>query len=496
MKNEIVLNQFHLTQNMDDPMADGCRASRFIRCTPQRQLGLIMPSAGPEGWTDGVSPFTNNVASAFLPWKFNNGYYFLTNDTVYKGDQDFQTATLLHTRVPAAGSKDVYNVIAFGAYIYYAMEKRLGRLDPATNTFNDNFATFTNGVSSIYHPMRIVNDTLYIGDDDLVAQVDSTGIFTANALDIEPGFSVTALYEWDNQLLVAAASELVSSTSTGRKASYSKVYRWNTWSVSWDTATIVPEDIIHGFIVSGGGLYMLTQADKIKFYRYNEPYADMVMEMPIGDMDTANNRYAKIFPMAFHDYGGSTYFGIGNEIASTTSYESGIYTFKAKKAGYPPTVQLEYQYRGYAVNNWVDYYCIQSLEGIGLFWSYYQTDNPLEDASGTDYVALGGNSIPAVSSYIVDTGYITVDRANRKQFRIAVDMGYWTSGTTCGVYALLDGPSGAGQSITMLRDEERRMFISDLITDECSFIKLQVTISDSSVGQMNDCIQSIRLIFA
>ncbi|PIV90841.1 hypothetical protein COW46_00680 [Candidatus Gracilibacteria bacterium CG17_big_fil_post_rev_8_21_14_2_50_48_13] len=495
MKNEIVLNQFHLTQNMDDPMADGCRASRFIRCTPQRQLGLIMPSTGPAGWTDGVSPFTTNIASAFLPWTFDAGYYFLLNDTVYEGDQDNQTATLLHTRTPAAGAKDVYNVISFGAYIYYAMEKRLGRLDPATNTFNDNFATFTNGVSSIYHPMRIVNDTLYIGDDDLVAQVDSAGIFTANALDIEPGFSVTALYEWNNQLLIAAAAETNGTSFNERKASYSKIYRWNTWSVSWDTATIVPEELVAGFIVSGGGLYMLTKSDKVRFYRYNEPYADMVMEMPIGDMDTSNNRYATVFPMAFHDYQGTTYFAIGNEAAVTTSYESGIYTFKAKKSGYPPTVQLEYQYRGYETNNWVDYYCLGSLENVGLFWSYHQTENPGEDAAGTDYVSTG-NSNSAVSSYIVDTGYITVDRANRKQFRIAVDMGYWTSGTTCAVGALLDGPSGSTQNITMLRDEERRMFVSDLITDECNFIKLQVTISDSSVGQMNDCIQSIRLLFS
>jgi len=75
----------------------------------------------------------------------------------------------------------------YQGYIYYTMQSRLGRVavgaptDWATR--NDSWATFTN-TDALYHPCQEVNAVLYIGDANLVAQVDA-GVFSADALDIE-----------------------------------------------------------------------------------------------------------------------------------------------------------------------------------------------------------------------------------------------------------------------------------------------------------------------
>ena len=108
------------------------------------------------------------------------------------------------TVAPAAGGVEVLGAYEYKGYIYYATELRLGRFPIPTAgvapTLSSNFATFGIG-DATYHPMKIVNQVLFIGDGYQVAQVDA-GTFSANALDLDTNRRISALGKYATDLLI------------------------------------------------------------------------------------------------------------------------------------------------------------------------------------------------------------------------------------------------------------------------------------------------------
>lgn len=498
--NEIVLRDFFQTANQDDVYAPNCIISKFVHCSPQKQLGLIIPASEPNACTDGLSGGGgtgpgNVVTTAFLPYSLDRVYTFLADGSVYNLDLDgTPSTTSLHTRTPAAGSNACYNVIEYNGYIYYAMEDRLGRLDPATNTFNDNFAVFSRGESAVYHPMWIVNDTLYIGDADYIAQVDTTGTFVGNALDIEPDFRVTSLFEWNNQLVIGAQPKRNGTSFNERKKSYAKIYRWNTWSVSFDTAIMVPEYIVHGFLVADGALYVLAQGEYTRIYQYGEPFCRYITDIPTGTIETNPRRYNSFYPMAVHHIGGTSYFAIGYD-SGGVGVEPGIYSFRTRSPGSAPTVQMETAYRGYAGAKQEQYYCVNSLPGFGLFWSYSESANPSVDNNGIDYWRFGGLAVE-MTYWSVTTGVIRLDRRNMKDFRVEVMFGALPLGTSLSMTAFLNGTaSGTQYNAQLRRDDDRDMFYTPDLLPACTTLQLRLDITNNSPGAVPAMLDEIRISF-
>lgn len=495
MSNAILLQQFQNTQNQDDVFTPGCIISQFKRCTPQRQLGTIMPNKAPIDATSGLTNGLNaEITTCHLPYSLDKNYAFAANGHVYKLNLDgTPTQTDLHTRNPAAGSADCYNCIQFGGYIYYAMQSRLGRLTPSTNTFDSNWQTFTRAESSIYHPMWIVNDTLYIGDGDLIAQVDSAGVFTANALDIQPDFYVSALFEWNNQLIIGATSKTNGTTFNEPKHSYCKVFRWNGWSTSFESVSFVPEEGVAGFLSAGGNLMLVTKGNKIKIYSYSEPSCQLFAEVPTGVVDVDVQRQAIIYPMGFHHYAGVPYFAIGGPL-STAGYTPGVYSLMSKKSGSPLTIQLEHSYRGYALQEYATFYCLNSLATRYLMWSFAQADNPLQSHQGIDYVFVNAAQ-SCYTTYTVRTGFLMPTRFLKKSFRIKVGMANMTSGCTMAYTIYINGSPSSGDGGTMTKDTDRNYFHSDVLVAEASTIQFEFTVTDANVGAVGSSIDSIQLEF-
>lgn len=160
------------------------------------------------------------------------------------------TYSLVHTGTQGNN----IGIVAFQGYLYYWTATKLGRItialassEASWSSQNDSYATFTN--SSTYKPYAICNLSLFIGDGNYVARVDSAHVFSANVLDVESQFSVTAIENADGWLLIG----LTLSTSV----SFSKVILWDTYSSSWTYEDDLYEIGINAFIVSDNIIFIL-----------------------------------------------------------------------------------------------------------------------------------------------------------------------------------------------------------------------------------------------
>ncbi|MEI9966171.1 MAG: hypothetical protein WDN67_00625 [Candidatus Moraniibacteriota bacterium] len=168
----------------------------------------------------------------------------------------FSTSTGKTWKRTTGGTYSLVNTNANGAHvnaffsptlnkILYATTTKLGHLVAATDTFSDSFATFTNGSS--YHPMAEVNLTVEIGDGKYVASVSASLTFSANALDIPAQYSVTALKNERNWLLIG--------TVIGANVSQCEAFLWDTFSSSWTEQDTIYEIGVNCFIEADSFTY-------------------------------------------------------------------------------------------------------------------------------------------------------------------------------------------------------------------------------------------------
>jgi len=108
-----------------------------------------------------------------------------------------------------------------------------------------SWKTFTNGAA--YKPMAKVNLSLFIGDGKYVASVDNANTFSANVLDILPEDTITAL--------IATSYDLLIGTFIGANVKKCRVYLWDTYSPSWTSEDIVPDNGVNCFIDGDGVIY-------------------------------------------------------------------------------------------------------------------------------------------------------------------------------------------------------------------------------------------------
>lgn len=214
---------------------------------------------------DSATP-NENCVSDILP----NGDSFWASTSSGKIWKRTAAGTWSLVRTNANGAHS--GIKHFNGNLYYMTASKLGKITEALassestwSSQNDSFATFTN--ASAYKPVAVCNLTLFIGDGKYIARVDSGGTFSANVLDVEAQFSVTALENAEGWLIIG----LTVSTSV----CLSKVILWDTYSSSWTYEDDLYEIGINAFIVSDniifisagivGNIYYWTGAKAQKF---------------------------------------------------------------------------------------------------------------------------------------------------------------------------------------------------------------------------------------
>lgn len=264
-----------------------------------------------------------------VPCSDGNIYLFgKTLGKVYKNVAG--TYTLLGTVSPAAGAVGVLDAREYDGNIYYSMQSRLGQWNFANlfSTRNDNYQIFTNANAS-YHPMLDVNEVLYIGDGNFVAQFDSaTSTFVANALKLKAPQVVCSLGKQVTDLLVG--------TIVANGVARSHVYRWNTWSVSYTNAYPVNEVGVNAFLPIDDEVIVNAGLNG-NLYRLNGSIFQILKQIP-GTYSPTQTCIVN-YP-AIANKQGIPIFGLSN-VAGNPSNQA-IYGYGSRSIGFPKILTLDF----------------------------------------------------------------------------------------------------------------------------------------------------------
>lgn len=258
-------------------------------------------------------------------------YWFGDSGGIYERVAAGTWAKVVVDVAPAAGSHAIKGAAEHDGYIYYAMQSRLGRIAvPAAGGSwagrDDNWATFTNADAD-WHPMKIVNLILYIGDGNLVAQVED-GAFTANALDLKLGLRIKALGRDDTNLLIG--------TFAAANVAETEILSWNTWSVSYSVADTLPEVGINAFLETDN-LVIINAGTKGNTYTFDGRKAELYVQVK-GDWSSTNK--AVVHPEAVFNFNGLPLFGLSQ--SSGTGVNLGVYSLGRTNRKYPFVLNLDY----------------------------------------------------------------------------------------------------------------------------------------------------------
>ncbi len=243
------------------------------------------------------------------------------------------TWRLVHTTTPAAGGAGCLGAFEHQGRIYWATESRLHYISVAEADDNDwstdvveDAETF--GVTdSAFHPMIIVNQILFIGDGNQLAQVEGT-TFSANALDIKTPLRIKSLGSIGTDILLGT---FVADTVTK-----TEIIRWNTYSVSFTTSDPIPEVGINSFIPADN--FVLAQAgNQGNIYFYDGEKLEPFMKIP-GDYSPT--KYGEVYPSAVENVNGQLLFGFSNGSGNPT--EQLVYRIARHSRNYPWVMDAPY----------------------------------------------------------------------------------------------------------------------------------------------------------
>ncbi len=258
-------------------------------------------------------------------------YWFGDAGGIYERTSGGTWSKVVNLVAPAAGSVAIKGAAEHDGYIYYAMQSRLGRIAvPAAGGSwagrDDNWATFTNADAD-WHPMKIVNLVLYIGDGNLVAQVED-GVFTANALDLKIGLRIKALGRDDTNLLIG--------TFAAANVAETEILSWNTWSVSYSVADTIPEVGINAFL-EADNIVIINAGVKGNTYTFNGSKAELYVQIK-GDWSSTNK--AVVHPEATFNFNGLPLFGLSQQTG--TGVNLGVYSLGRTNRKYPYVLNLDF----------------------------------------------------------------------------------------------------------------------------------------------------------
>ena len=273
----------------------------------------------------------DDIVKSILPCSDGNTYLFgSTNGKIWKRTSA-GSYSLEATASPAAGTVGIIDAYEYQGYIYYSMQSRLGRVAVGAptdwTTRSDSWSTFGN-TDADFHPMKEVNQVLYIGDAQDLAQVDA-GVFSASALDFASPYRVKSLGQILTDILVG------SFVNTYRVLT--QIFRWNTWSTdSFQSSDEIPEIGINCFLKTDN-FVLVNAGRKGNLYFYNGVQLDQFKRIP-GDWSGANE--AQIHPNATCNMYGIPLFGLSN--ISGNPAKQGIYSLGGYDRNYPKVLNLEW----------------------------------------------------------------------------------------------------------------------------------------------------------
>lgn len=404
---------------------------------------------------DDTASAVDCLVKAIVSASTGDRYFFGENGKIWK-KTSAGTWSLVRTASPAAGTAGILAAREYQGYIYYAMQSRLGRFDLAS-TWDDNFATFTN-TDLDFHPMKEVNQVLYVGDKNYVAQVDA-GVFSANALDIKAPLRISALGK--------IATDLLIGTYVASNVSETEIFRWNTWSTSYSVADTIPEVGINAFL-STDNRVIVSAGTKGNLYIYNGQQLEEYKQIK-GTWGGSTNK-AIVRDNAVFNFHGLPLFGLSKQTG--TGVNLGVYSFGRTNANYPFVLNLDFPISTGNLNN----VTIGAIEGSGdTFFVSWK-----DETTGTTY---GVDELDLTTKYA--SGYITTrlslfDRIQKSTYR-KIMVPYRTLPTGTDIDILTARNHGAMTEITDTAiDTDRLLMQTNVDAGEASTFQTKIKLVGSA----------------
>lgn len=380
------------------------------------------------------------------------------------------------TITPGAGTAYIRDAIEDQGYIYYFTQSRVGRVAVASPVVwsgrDDNWATFTNADAD-FHPVVSVNLVNYIGDGKYIAQIED-GVFTANALDVNPPSRIKSLGIYDTELLVG---DYVADTINN-----TKVYRWNTWSVSFSNSDPVPEKGINSFLKIDNGI-LVSAGEKGCLYEYDGQRLTTPRRIPgtwgIGYKSTVYNDASAIF-------NGLPMFGISN-IALNPCLQ-GVWSFGRYDSDYSNVLNLEYVISEAITSNVEIGSIVQIDDYLLVSWKRTIPGTPDTYTYGVDKL---DNAAKYASAYL-ETRNIQPDRGNLSKIgKIKVYYRSLPTGTDIEIFKATNyGAYDATKMVTRVNDKRKYIETDIDITD---VVNLQIKVLPKVSGNLAPEIEGIEI---
>lgn len=454
--NVIAYKDFNLGGISDSLLQGGANSmAEIVGCDIHSEPGFVKVN---QRLTKESGVTVDDLVKVILPCSDGNAYLFgSTNGKIWKRTSA-GTYSLEATAAPAAGAVGILDAWEYQGYIYYAMQSRLGRVavgaptDWATRS--DSWATFTNTDAS-FHPMKEVNQVLYIGDKHYVAQVDS-GVFSANALDIKTPLRVKSLGKMLTDLLLGT---YISSTKA-----LTEILRWNTWSESYSVADEVPEIGINSFLATDN-FVLVSAGTKGNLYLYNGASLDIFKRIP-GDWTGANE--AVIHPNASVNRFGMALFGLSN--LSGNPAKQGMYSLGSYDRNYPMVLNLE-NLISTGNSTGIDIGAIQ-LIGTTVLVSWKDT------TGGTTYGVDKIDTTLKVAAAYISTRLINLARTEKKTFSATVPYRLLPDGTSIKIY-YKDNYAASWTELTTTTDTLNKTVDGSVSIPQCNVLLVKVELNSS-----------------
>ena len=407
----------------------------------------------------------DDLVMAGVPCSDGNTYLFgSTNGKVWK--RTSAGAYSLETTITVtSGTVGVLEAEEYMGYIYYATSNTLGRVAVGAPTAwagrTDSWKTFTNGDAS-WHPMKILNLVLYIGDKNVVAQVDA-GVFSASALDM-PDLSSTLRVKCLGQL----GTDLLIGTYVSSNVIATEIFRWNTWSVSFTNSDPIPEVGINSFLEIDNGV-IVNAGTKGNTYIYNGSTLELYKQIK-GTWDNTTNK-ATVNPNAVLNFCGLPLFGLSYDTG--TPCNLGIYSLGRANRNYPIVLNGEV---GISTGN-LGKVVVGCIVGLGDYYLVTWKDTTTGTVYGVDKLDLSNK----YSGAYLTTRVIMADRMTLLNYNV-INIAYRTLPTNTTFAIAKKVNNGSFEVIDAgdcSNDTQRNIYMTEVDINDATTVQIKITPSVS-----------------
>lgn len=408
----------------------------------------------------------------------SNGYiYFFSSESgkVWRKSSAGVYA-LYYTTAPSSGEAKILGAIEYEGYIYWATEKFLFRVSATASSWTGNVEewkefTITN---KSFHPMAVVRSKLWIGDGHYISNVapplgGGAVVFTDKALDLPAEQVVKSLGGIDIQLAIG--------TYVNNDVNKTTLYRWDTWSPSWNMDDTIEEVGINAFIPVDN--YFFVQAGLVgNIYSYDNNMLYLVKRIP-GTYTAL--RSSRVLPNAVAFYRGLPIFGVSrDEAVNISGATPGVYSLGTVNPRlYNRVLALEH-----FPSTTSDSVVIGALaiKGNNLYMTWKSSTT-----AGVDMIDYNNR----YTSAYLESRVIYLDRTDANVYTKFV-VGYVEMPTGCSVKAYIkQNYASSWTEITLTQDTIRNLYYSD-IRLESSVVEFKVELLSS--GASSPMVDYISLV--